>query len=136
MTCSPDPKRIDRSAAKKLSPSGALPDETLKKSDRILSRGLFRRIYEDGQKIRARYFIGFVRPNNDEGPRIGITVTKRVGNSVIRNRSRRLVREVFRKNKWRVPLGVDIVINVKSGLVEAGFDEIERDFLAFLERSK
>jgi ribonuclease P protein component len=53
---------------------------------------------------------------------------------VKRNRARRLLREVFRNNKWLVPPGVDIVINVKAPLVEAGYREIEGDFITFLER--
>ena len=114
----------------------ATPDQTLNKSDRILSRASFREVYEDGRKISSRYFVAFVNPNPGQSSRIGITATKRVGNSVQRNRTRRLLREVFRKNKWRVPPGVDIVINVKSGLVDAGYLELEDDFLAFLERIK
>ena len=115
---------------------GATSDQRFAKSDRVLTRGLFRQIYDEGHKFRAKYFIGFVKPNSREVSRIGITVTKRIGNSVLRNRSRRLVREVFRKNKWRVPPGVDIVINVKGGLADAGFDELEKDFVEFLEKSK
>jgi ribonuclease P protein component len=73
--------------------------------------------------------------NQAQEPRLGITVTRKIGNSVHRNRSRRLAREVFRKNKWRVPPGIDIVINVKKDLSEAGFELLEKDFLGFLERS-
>jgi RNase P protein component len=44
------------------------------------------------------------------------------------------VREAFRRNKWLVPPGVDIVINVKRPLVEAGYRDLEGDLIAFLER--
>jgi hypothetical protein len=44
------------------------------------------------------------------------------------------VREAFRRNKWLVPPGVDIVINVKRPLVEAVYHDVEGDFIAFLER--
>jgi ribonuclease P protein component len=67
--------------------------------------------------------------------RIGITATKKFGNSVERNRARRLVREVFRKNKWLAQGGVDIVINVKRQLLEAGYRDLESDFKSFLERA-
>ncbi|MGH9830030.1 MAG: ribonuclease P protein component, partial [Blastocatellia bacterium] len=78
----------------------------------------------------------FVKPYDGPAARIGITATRKVGNSVVRNRCRRLVREVFRKNKWRIPASVDIVVNVKSALIEAGFSELETDFLKFLEKCK
>jgi len=106
------------------------------KTNRILNRGTFRRVYDRGKKYQARYFTAFVLASPGTEPRIGITVTRKIGNSVQRNRSRRLVREVFRKNKWRVPPGIDIVINVKRELSEAGYESLERDFLAFLEKSK
>jgi ribonuclease P protein component len=110
-------------------------DETFKKQDRILSRQIFRRVYEQGHKFRAEYFTAFVLPNSEKRARVGITATRKTGNSVARNRSRRLVREVFRKNKWRVPPAIDIVINVKSSMAEARYDDIEKDFVHFLERN-
>jgi ribonuclease P protein component len=105
------------------------------KTNRILKRGIFRRVYEEGRKIQARHFTAFVLQNSGEQPRIGITATRKMGNSVERNRARRLVREVFRKNKWLVPRGVDIVINVKRSLAEASYRDLEGDFITFLERA-
>ena len=104
------------------------------KSNRILRRDEFRRAYDNGQKMQARYFTAFVLPNSGEQPRLGITATRKVGKAVRRNRARRLVREAFRKNKWLAPRGVDIVINVKQSLTEASYQDFEADFVAFLER--
>jgi ribonuclease P protein component len=111
-------------------------DERFTKSDRILKRETFRRTYDGGRKYQAKYFTAFVISNQQESSRLGVTVTRKTGKSVDRNRSRRLVREVFRKNKWRVPLGVDIVINVKNALISAGYDDLESDFIEFLKRAK
>jgi ribonuclease P protein component len=112
------------------------PGEQFQKSHRILKRETFRRTYEDGKKYQAKYFTAFLISNQRESSRLGITVTRKTGKSVDRNRSRRLVREVFRKNKWRVPPGVDIVINVKDTLNRAGYDDLEQDFVEFLKRVK
>lgn len=109
--------------------------EKFPKTDRILKRDVFRRVYEQGRKLQARYFTAFVLPNLGERSRLGITTTRKIGNSVERNRARRLVREAFRKNKWLVPRGVDIVINVKRPLVEANYCDLEGDFITFLERA-
>ena len=111
-------------------------DEKFPKSHRVLKRETFRRTYDGGKKYQAKYFTAFVIPNQQESPRLGITVTRKAGNSVDRNRSRRLLREVFRKNKWRVPAGVDIVINVKGALNSAGYADLEGDFVEFLKRAK
>ena len=109
--------------------------EKFPKTDRILKRADFRRVYEEGRKFQARCFTAFVLPGSGERSRIGITATRKNGNSVERNRARRMVREVFRKNKWLVPRGVDIVINVKRPLVEASYRELEGDFITFLQRA-
>ncbi|HKP84492.1 MAG TPA: ribonuclease P protein component [Blastocatellia bacterium] len=109
--------------------------EKFPKTDRILKRAAFKRVYEEGRKFHARCFTAFVLPGPGERPRIGITATRKIGNSVERNRARRMVREVFRKNKWLVPRGVDIVINVKRPLVEASYRDLEGDFITFLKRA-
>jgi ribonuclease P protein component len=109
--------------------------EKFSKSDRVLKRDRFREVYDSGRKIQATYFTAFVLPNQSERPRIGITATRKIGNSVERNRARRLVRNAFRKNKWLVTNGVDIVINVKRGLVEASYGELEGDFVTFLKKA-
>jgi ribonuclease P protein component len=105
------------------------------KTDRILKRDRFRRVYEHGRKVQFRYFTAFILAKQDNGVRIGVTATRKIGNAVERNRARRLVREAFRKNKWLAPDGVDIVINVKRPLVEAHYRDLESEFITFLERA-
>lgn len=108
--------------------------EKFPKSNRILKRDRFREVYDTGNKIQAMYFTAFVLPNQSERPRIGITATRKIGNSVERNRARRMVRDAFRKNKWLVPNGVDIVINVRRHLVRATYQQIEGDLVSFLKK--
>ena len=108
--------------------------QSFPKTDRILKRDVFRRVYEQGNRIQTKYFTAFVLASSGKHPRLGITATRKMGNSVERSRARRLVREAFRRNKWLAPVGVDIVINVKRPLVEAGYRDFEGDFIAFLER--
>ena len=108
--------------------------QRLLKTDRILKREEFIRVYEQGRKVQARYFTAFILPNRVDRPRLGITVTRKTGNSVERNRVRRLVREAFRKTRWIAPIGVDIVINAKRQLVDAESRDVEREFVAFWER--
>ena len=109
--------------------------EKFPKTDRILKRDLFRRVYEQGRKVQFRYFTAFVLAKQEQGVRIGVTATRKIGNSVERNRARRLIREAFRKNKWLAPNGVDIVINVKRPLVEAQYRDLEGEFITFLQRA-
>jgi ribonuclease P protein component len=108
--------------------------ERFAKSDRILARSSFKRVYEHGRKYQSKYFTAFVLANPVGGSRIGITATRRIGGSVERNRARRLIREAFRKNKKTAPAGLEIVFNVKATMVGAEYRMFEADFVAFLRR--
>ena len=68
--------------------------------------------------------------------RLGITVTRKVGNAVVRNRIKRLVREVFRQHRARLPPGLDIVWVAKQQAAGASFAEVLDDFEALLRRSE
>ena len=67
-----------------------------------------------GKRVHTCAFVGLVITRNHGCSRIGITTTKRLGNSVARNRIRRLVREAFRTGYMRLPDGVDVVVIAKK----------------------
>ena len=122
-------------AARALSAS---PSEALPRKERIAKRRDFVRAYEDGTKQFGRFSVVFSCPNGLGHPRIGITATRKIGNAVVRNRARRWVREVYRRN--RGPIGLseepfDFVVNIKASAAEAGFDEFARDLVRTIRRA-
>lgn len=66
-----------------------------------------------------------------ERRQIGIAVPRRLGIAVLRNRTKRLMREVYRKHRWKIG-DYRIVILTKTGARRVGFHELERDFEQFL----
>ena len=70
----------------------------------------FRRAYQKGKKYWNRYFVIYVLHNPFNQLRLGVTVSKKVGKSVQRNRVKRLIRESFRHLRTRVKVGYDIVV--------------------------
>ncbi|MYB96439.1 ribonuclease P protein component [Candidatus Poribacteria bacterium] len=70
----------------------------------------FRRAYQKGNKYWNRYFVIYVLRNHFNRLRLGITVSKKVGKSVQRNRVKRLIRESFRELRTQVEVGYDIVV--------------------------
>jgi ribonuclease P protein component len=95
---------------------------------RRLRRADFQRVTGAGSKFTARYFQVFVHDRGDGGAtRLGITVTRRVGNAVRRNRIKRLVREWFRLRGY--DLGArDLVIIAKRGFDPAlGIPQVRED---------
>ncbi|MBC7172417.1 MAG: ribonuclease P protein component [Polyangiaceae bacterium] len=103
--------------------AGAPRDETFPKSDRICRRPEFQRVQSQGERVHATHFLVMVLARTDEQRRIGITVTKKVGNAVHRNRVKRVMREVFRRNRELFPEGADIVVIAKHGAPRLGYAE-------------
>ena len=74
----------------------------------------------------------FALPNEFGSPRLGIAASQKIGNAVVRNRAKRLVRELFKSRK---PLtGIDIVVIPRREMVDAPWRNIEADYRAALER--
>lgn len=94
-------------------------DERLLKSERLLARKDYRKVYDLGERRNLPFFTVFVLKSDRDRSRLGITVTKQIGSAVIRNRCKRLVREAFRKNKHLVRGPVDLVFNVKRAMLSA-----------------
>ncbi|HKN47231.1 MAG TPA: ribonuclease P protein component [Candidatus Polarisedimenticolia bacterium] len=105
--------------------------ERFRPHDRIRKRSEYQTIYDRGRRIPSAHFVLFVMRNSAGRPRLGITVTRRVGGAVQRNRAKRLVREVFRRHKSEL-MDVDIVVNGRSGLPLADYHRLETELLARL----
>jgi ribonuclease P protein component len=100
--------------------------------ERIRHREEFLRVYAQGSKIHGRFGILFLLPNGLEVSRLGIAATRKFGGSVARNRAKRLIRDVFRRNK--IAPGFDVVVVPKRALLETSLSAFEAEFRRTLER--
>lgn len=97
---------------------------TFKKADRILKRSEFITLSRRGRKLQNDVFIAVVLPGQTDRSRLGITVTRKVGNAVKRNRIKRLVREFFRRRLYQQMGNWDINIIAKKKAVDLPSDMI------------
>ncbi|MEM9728975.1 MAG: ribonuclease P protein component [Myxococcota bacterium] len=100
------------------------PAEGLGRADRLKKRFEFRQVQLRGRRIHTPHFLIVVQPNTLANTRLGITVTKKVGNAVERNRVKRVVREVFRRNRPLFPESHDVVFIAKKGAPEVGYQRL------------
>ncbi len=95
---------------------------------------VFRRLYTTGGFANA-YLVVYARRNAHACNRVGITVSKKLGHAVVRNRVRRRIREVYRLNEARLCPGWDIVIVARSRAIKADFSVLTNAFLSLAKKA-
>lgn len=93
--------------------------ETLRATERVKRRGDYVDVQSHGRRVQLRHFVAIMQPRGEDPPepttRIGVTITKKVSGAVGRNRVKRLIREVFRRNRELFPPGCDVVLIARAG---------------------
>jgi ribonuclease P protein component len=110
------------------------------KASRILRSSDFRKVYDEGFRFTCQHFVAFCVADVDtnvaqqDGPKFGFTVSRAMGNAVVRNRMRRRMREAVRLR----PAGLDakwrIVFNPRKPILTAKREAIERDVKRLLQQ--
>lgn len=86
----------------------------------------FKIVYDNGIHKTENYFVMYVLDNNSSYNRIGISVSKKVGNSVVRHRIKRLVKECYRIRERDFRTGIDIVIIARHSASNITYDKVSR----------
>ena len=89
----------------------------------------FREIYHSGKSYANKYLVMYVKKNESETGRLGISVSKKVGNSVVRHRLARLIRESYRLSESKFHSGWDIVVVARQGAKGRNYFEINSAML-------
>ncbi len=101
-------------------------------AERIRRRAEFLQVYEHGIKVQSRYCTLFALRRDGSRGRLGIAATRKLGGSVQRNLAKRLIREVFRRNK--IAGGFDVVVVPRRELLDATLTVLETDYRSAIER--
>ena len=101
--------------------------ETLKKNSE------FKSVYQAKHSYANKYIIMYILQNGTDTNRLGVSVSKKVGNSIVRHRLARLIREAFRLNVTQVAPGYDVVVIARAGLKGKGYKETESAMLHLLK---
>lgn len=104
------------------------------KTETIKKNFEYRKVYKRGRSTVGRYLVVYFFKNNKNYNRLGITVSKKVGNSVIRNRVRRLTKESFRKLEDDLNQGYDIVVVARVISNKASYHQIEDNLYKLLDK--
>jgi len=110
------------------------PAEKFPRSIRIVRSSDYQAIYKTGFKTHSPRFVLFSRGNALGYSRLGITASRKVGGSVVRNRVKRLFREIFRRSLNQIPDRFDIVVNAKSSCDGVRYEDLRTEFLKTVKK--
>ena len=103
--------------------------------ERITRKNDFQRVFNQGKKGIASSFILYSYIEKDrQYRRLGITASRKVGNAVVRNRCKRIVREIFRRNKELFPPGADVVVVVRRNMASQRYNEVLEELCHVLQQ--
>ena len=101
----------------------------MKFSESLKLNSDFQRLYREGKSYANRYLVLYVLQNQTERNRLGISVSKKVGNSVVRHRMARLIRESYRLQEDMFNSGLDMVVIARKSAKDKNCQDIESALL-------
>lgn len=110
-------------------------NEGLSRAERVLRRADFLNAQAAGKRLHGKIFVMLLRTRADLAPaRLGVTVSRKVGNSVVRHLIKRWIREVFRCNKALFQLGDDCVVIVREGAVVESLEQVKDEIVSLVSQ--
>ena len=106
----------------------------MKYSESLKKNRDFQQVYKRGTSKANRYLVMYVLPNQHMKNRLGISVSKKVGNSVVRHRLTRLIRESYRLNEEKFDRNLDIVVIARNSAKDRSYQEIESAFMNLAQK--
>jgi ribonuclease P protein component len=105
------------------------------KEEKIRKNNEFRTVYRRGKSFSNQLLVLYIYKNKKELNRVGISVSKKVGKSVIRSRVKRLIGESYRLNKDSIKKGYDLVFIARTGSDDKSYVEIEKSLKNLFKRA-
>ncbi len=105
-------------------------------SDSMKKTNEFRNCYENGKSYADKFIVVYVWKNDSSFNKLGISCSKKIGNSVVRHRFARLVREAYRLHEDMFNSGLDIVVVARACARDASFFDIEKSLLSLAGKAR
>ena len=107
----------------------------MKKPEVLRKQEDFTRLYKTGRSSGTRYLVLLTRKNGLSYNRKAFLASKKVGNSVCRNRARRLMKEAFRKTEAELPVGYDFLLIARHDILDCKCQQVEQALRAVCKKN-
>jgi ribonuclease P protein component len=111
------------------------PDQRLGRSRRLTRSSDFRKTYEQGRRWIGRHMVLWLRSGEGASLRLGVVTSRKVGNGVARSRGRGLLREAYRRNRYRFTGAYDVVLIARRTILEAKWEEIVGELMELAQKA-
>ncbi|MCR5676344.1 MAG: ribonuclease P protein component [Lachnospiraceae bacterium] len=106
----------------------------MKFSASLKKRSDFQKVYQNGRSVADRNLVLYCLENGTERNHLGISISKKCGNSVVRHRFQRRMREIYRQQEEHFVKGRDFVVIARTDATESSFQELKASFLRLAKR--
>ncbi|MDR5658910.1 ribonuclease P protein component [Serpentinicella sp. ANB-PHB4] len=106
----------------------------MKNANRLKKNSEFQRVYQKRKSMANKLLILYITENQLSYNRVGFVVSKKVGNSVVRSRVKRLMKESYRINDFRFKNGYDIVFIARQNCINATYKEVESAIMHLMRK--
>lgn len=106
----------------------------MEKRLRLTKNFEFISVYKKGRRAGCHLFTMYAKENDLEYTRLGVSVSKKIGKSVVRNKVKRRIKEAFRTSYGSIKRGFDVVISVKEDVKNADYKEIKKQMIVLLKK--
>jgi ribonuclease P protein component len=108
----------------------------VQKKYRLVKKRDYNIVYAHGETVSNRQFVVYFKRNEEtEHFRLGLSVSRKIGNAVVRNRMRRLVKEIVRRHKDEIVPHVDMIFIVRIAAVSMDYHQLEKSVLHVLRKA-
>lgn len=96
----------------------------------------FSRVYSRGKSVADKFLVVYCYPNKENSIKFGYSISKKIGGAVVRNRLRRLLKEICRKQQVLLVDGVDIIIIARKPVVDREYSQVQASLMNLFRKAK
>ena len=107
----------------------------LKRINRLKKRYQFNYVYKSGEHYSGEHIVLYVASSKTKNIKVGLAVTKKVGHAVVRNKVRRRLREIIKKQVPNLKQNNNIIIVARDNINEASFEKLSNEFFKLIKKA-